>query len=54
MDFGSPDGGDYGKHSGVDFVGMSKISVMQDTFFFGTESFDITILNMVGCHHILQ
>ena len=40
MEFGSLDGGEDGEHHGVGFVKISKISVTQIAFFFGTESFD--------------
>ena len=38
--FGLFDDGDYAEDNGDGFVGISKIFVTQDAFFFGTASFD--------------
>ena len=37
MQYGSIDGGDYGEYSGIGFVELSKIFVMQDALFFRKE-----------------
>ncbi len=40
MKFGLFDGGEDGEHNGVGFKEISRISAMQDAFFFGATSFD--------------
>ena len=40
MKFGLLNGGEYREYNGTDFVGISKIFSMQDTFDFGTAPFE--------------
>ena len=42
MKCGSLDGAEDGEHSGIYFVGISKIFAVQDAFFFKLEPFDRT------------
>ena len=41
MKYGSLDGGEDGKHTGVGFVAILKISGTLDIFFFGKTSLDV-------------
>ncbi len=41
-------GGEDGEQTGVDFVEISKVFAMQDTFFLGMISFDIVYLHVLG------
>ena len=48
------DSGDGGKYNTAGFVGISTISAMQDTFFFGTEPFNRVWKEHCKCCELLH